>query len=158
MINLHERMLPTSAGAEPATSWSPVGRRIQLSHRGRPIKLNKISNILNEISSLVNKISYIRLTAGLSKTLLAHSCMYRYYTTASLSSPLVAYLYMYRYHNTTSPMFMLLAHSYITVTLTQLANSTLLEHSYMYRNNIKTTVLSTSFRKSFFARRFKQKK
>ena len=34
MINLHERMLPTSAGVEPAT-WSPVGRRIQLSHRGR---------------------------------------------------------------------------------------------------------------------------
>ena len=28
-------MLPTSAGIEPATSWSPVGRRIQLSHRGR---------------------------------------------------------------------------------------------------------------------------
>ena len=26
MINLHERMLPTSAGVEPATSWSPVGR------------------------------------------------------------------------------------------------------------------------------------
>ena len=35
IINLHERMLPTSAGVEPATSWSPVGRRIQLSHRGR---------------------------------------------------------------------------------------------------------------------------
>ena len=35
MINLHERMLPTSAGVEPATSWSPVGRRIQLSHWGR---------------------------------------------------------------------------------------------------------------------------
>ena len=35
MINLHERMLPTSAGVEPATSWSPVGRRIQFSHRGR---------------------------------------------------------------------------------------------------------------------------
>ena len=34
IINLHERMLPTSAGVEPATSWSPVGRRIQLSHRG----------------------------------------------------------------------------------------------------------------------------
>ena len=31
MINLRERMLPTSAGVEPATSWSPVGRRIQLS-------------------------------------------------------------------------------------------------------------------------------
>ena len=25
-INLHERMLPTSAGVKPATSWSPVGR------------------------------------------------------------------------------------------------------------------------------------
>ena len=36
IINLHERMLSTSAGVEPATSWSPVGRRIQLSHRGRP--------------------------------------------------------------------------------------------------------------------------
>ena len=35
MITLHERMLPTSAGVEPATSWSPAGRRIQLSHRGR---------------------------------------------------------------------------------------------------------------------------
>ena len=28
MINLQERMLPTSAGIEPATSWSPVGRRV----------------------------------------------------------------------------------------------------------------------------------
>ena len=27
-------MLPTSAGVEPATSWSPVGQCIQLSHRG----------------------------------------------------------------------------------------------------------------------------
>ena len=34
-INLHKRMLPTSAGVEPATSWSPVGRHIQLSHRGQ---------------------------------------------------------------------------------------------------------------------------
>ena len=39
MINLHERMLPTSAGVEPATSWSPVERRIQLSHRGRQIQI-----------------------------------------------------------------------------------------------------------------------
>ena len=29
MINLHERMLPTLAGVEPATSWTPVGWRIQ---------------------------------------------------------------------------------------------------------------------------------
>ena len=35
MVNLHERMLPTSAGVEPATFWSPVGRHIQLSHKGR---------------------------------------------------------------------------------------------------------------------------
>ena len=35
IISLHERMLPTSAGVEPATFWSPVGRRIQLSHQGR---------------------------------------------------------------------------------------------------------------------------
>ena len=35
MINLHERMLPTSAGVEPATSWSAVGRRIQLIYQGR---------------------------------------------------------------------------------------------------------------------------
>ena len=41
MISLHERMLPTSAGVEPATSWSPVGRRIQLSHRGRLFWHNK---------------------------------------------------------------------------------------------------------------------
>ena len=34
MINLH-KMLPTSVGVEPATSWSPVGRCIKLSHRGR---------------------------------------------------------------------------------------------------------------------------
>ena len=28
-------MLPNSEGFEPATSWSPVGRHIQLSHRGQ---------------------------------------------------------------------------------------------------------------------------
>ena len=37
MINLHERMLPTLAGVEPVNSWSSDGRRIQLSHRGRPV-------------------------------------------------------------------------------------------------------------------------
>ena len=29
------RMLPTSMGVEPATSWSPVEQRIHLSHRGQ---------------------------------------------------------------------------------------------------------------------------
>ena len=36
-------MLPTSAGVEPATSWSPVGWRIQLSHRGRLFLIYKSS-------------------------------------------------------------------------------------------------------------------
>ena len=49
MINLHERMLPTSAGVEPATSWSPVGRRIQLSHRGR--HLSKVQSIYGGVYS-----------------------------------------------------------------------------------------------------------
>ena len=35
MINLHERMLPTSVGVEPATSWSPVGRVQFNPRRGR---------------------------------------------------------------------------------------------------------------------------
>ena len=47
MINLHERMLPTSAGVAPATSWSPVGRRIQLSHRGRLLDLISLAQIVH---------------------------------------------------------------------------------------------------------------
>ena len=43
-------MFPTSVGVEPATSWSPVGRCIQLSHRGRPnsqiFLLNKCEKLL----------------------------------------------------------------------------------------------------------------
>ena len=35
MINPYDWMLPTSVGVEPATSWSPVGRRNQLSRQGR---------------------------------------------------------------------------------------------------------------------------
>ena len=45
-------MLPTSAGVEPATSWSPVGWRIQLSHRGRwlwTFKQNTCENGLEEV-------------------------------------------------------------------------------------------------------------
>ena len=53
MINLHERMLPTSAGAEPATSWSPIGRRIQLSHRGRQGTVSeRLGNEANVIEAL----------------------------------------------------------------------------------------------------------
>ena len=55
MVNLHERMLPTSAGVEPATSRSPVRRRIQLSHRGRPqwvgLLPGQISNLVSVVGS-----------------------------------------------------------------------------------------------------------
>ena len=46
-------MLPISAGVEPATSWSSVGRRIQLSHRGRQmlnIEYDKCSKISSTFS------------------------------------------------------------------------------------------------------------
>ena len=46
-------MLPTSAGVEPATSWSPVGRRIQLSHRGRQPVWKHV--YLCEVSETTNK-------------------------------------------------------------------------------------------------------
>ena len=46
MINRHDRMLPTSAGVEPATSWSPVGQRIQLSHRGRQKHGSYVGNVV----------------------------------------------------------------------------------------------------------------
>ena len=49
MINLYERMLPTSTGVEPVTSWSPVGRRIQLSHRGRQVVLLEYPQRANEL-------------------------------------------------------------------------------------------------------------
>ena len=55
MINLHERMLPTSAGVEPATSWSPVGRRIQLSHRGMFVPNFKILGDVVPVKSLTKK-------------------------------------------------------------------------------------------------------
>ena len=41
MINLHERMLPTSAGVEPATSWSPVGRASNCATEAGVSGLNK---------------------------------------------------------------------------------------------------------------------
>ena len=58
MINLYERMLPTSAGVEPATSWSPVGRRIQLSHRGRlPVGSNVKIDLAQEIRCFLKAFS-----------------------------------------------------------------------------------------------------
>ena len=59
MINLHERMLLTSAGVDPATSWSPVGRRIQLSHWGRPPCVLKWSNNLPFLIKLTEAILLI---------------------------------------------------------------------------------------------------
>ena len=53
MINLHGRMLPTSAGVEPATSWSPVGWHIQLSHWGRHLLpgINPAGWVANSVDS-----------------------------------------------------------------------------------------------------------
>ena len=42
-------MLPTSAGVEPATSWSPVGRRIQLSHT-KNIRLSSAAVVADALS------------------------------------------------------------------------------------------------------------
>ena len=50
-------MLPTSAGIEPATSWSPVGRRIQLSHRGRLLALYS-AGINFTFKTIIYYISY----------------------------------------------------------------------------------------------------
>ena len=62
MINLHERMLPTSAGVEPATSWSPVGRRIQLSHRGR--SCDRCNNVRKMPVSIAWSRTFIGLAGG----------------------------------------------------------------------------------------------
>ena len=48
-------MLPTLAGVEPATSWSPVGRRIQLSHRGRLTGVGSNSIFCNGCKHWVHK-------------------------------------------------------------------------------------------------------
>ena len=55
-------MLPISAGVEPATSWSPVGRRIQLSHRGGT---GVVSLYMSHIPIRNRCVTY------------AHSCTYR---------------------------------------------------------------------------------
>ena len=68
MINLHERMLPTSAGVEPTTSWSPVGRRIQLSHRGWPnLERGLVSRVIFFILQEKNMLRV--LIKGASETL-----------------------------------------------------------------------------------------
>ena len=64
MINLHERMLPTSAGVEPATSWSPVGQRIQLSHRGRLTTEREFQFLTG--SKETNHINFCKITCTLN--------------------------------------------------------------------------------------------
>ena len=54
-------MLATSAGVEPATSWSPVRRRIQLSHRGPLLSYTMLLHIL--LISGVPMIRWYRLAA-----------------------------------------------------------------------------------------------
>ena len=67
-------MWPTSAGVEPATSWSPVGRRIQLSHRGRQmgfyiyIYKNKISWAVYGFDMNSYRVGRVYLRVQYSKT------------------------------------------------------------------------------------------
>ena len=70
-------MLPTSAGVEPATSWSPVGRRIQLSHRGRQsyvlqwllkvLVSNSAGPIIPQICTLISELSQFKLDLHTAK-------------------------------------------------------------------------------------------
>ena len=63
-------MLPTSAGVEPATSWSPVRRRIQLSHRGR--LLQGVSNQLKRLFFIHSEGLYITELEHLESTVTFH--------------------------------------------------------------------------------------
>ena len=60
MINLHERILPTSAGVEPVTSWSPVRWRIQLSYRGRH---SWVENVRNNAIPVLSEFEIVSLPA-----------------------------------------------------------------------------------------------
>ena len=46
MINLYERMLPDLAGSEHASSWSPTGCPIRMSHRHCTFKWQQKVNVL----------------------------------------------------------------------------------------------------------------
>ena len=72
MINLNERMLPTSAGVEPATSWSPVGRRIPLSHRGRLIYVVETS-LYSVVKCLYVVLFLLYAVVSITKT-----CLFKY--------------------------------------------------------------------------------
>ena len=63
MINLHERMLPTLAGVEPATSWSPVRWRIQMGHQARPDQGLHCLQIVQSFFSLskLHSLTYLKL-------------------------------------------------------------------------------------------------
>ena len=56
-------MLPISAGVEPTTSWSPVGQRIQLSHRGRrkKVKCQYTTFILVILVDLPSPMTYAKI-------------------------------------------------------------------------------------------------
>ena len=109
MINLHERMLPTSSGVEPATSWSPVGRRIQLSHRGQLCCLLTDHLILYKVSTeqsphhqytvqpiihtYIHIHTYIRTNACMHAHTHEHTCMYAHTHTQT-------YIHMHTYIHT----------------------------------------------------------
>ena len=76
-------MLPTQAGVEPATSWSPVGRRIQLSHRGRQFVFGEIGKLF-----MNNHMSGFILNLHIVIMVFYHSCtiftqLFQYYALAN---------------------------------------------------------------------------
>ena len=69
-------MLPTSAGVEPATSWSPVGRRIKLSHRGR-LLLNCLHTILFTLhTTLLHNLIKYKLIDLINRTFIQENTQY----------------------------------------------------------------------------------
>ena len=88
-------MLPTSAGVEPATSWSPVGRRIQLSHRGRLLrfcKSNMSQSILESpLDFVITSVDCI-YWAVTSENVLSDICAQRRFRSACASTQSGQYL------------------------------------------------------------------
>ena len=74
MINLRERILPASAaGVESTTSWSPVGRHIQLSHRDRLSNM-VLENFISLIDWLINWLVCEKMVHSIKSTLWSTQC------------------------------------------------------------------------------------
>ena len=78
-INLHERMLPTSAGVEPVTSWSQVGRASNWATEAKyclfsfivsrlKIKLSMSDPLYNTLHTEIYQVGELQLTLFSSNT------------------------------------------------------------------------------------------